>query len=108
MYSSPTGTRTFDPSSSSSSQPSITSSVSPQSNSLQSTPAQQSEHLNAIRSSITRLQADVNGFLTRKMEEEKGLGKSEDAKAEDNYGEELPDDSGEDAEKASGKKNTDK
>ena len=50
-------------------------------------------YLSALRSSVVKLQEDVNGFLTSKMEEDKTLGasagmKADDKVEEDNYGEE--------------------
>ncbi|KAF2708519.1 hypothetical protein K504DRAFT_381361 [Pleomassaria siparia CBS 279.74] len=51
-------------------------------------------HLAKLQTSIKSLQADLNAFLTEKMEEDKvvGLaktGKVDDAKEEENYGEEV-------------------
>ncbi len=57
-------------------------------------------YLSALRKSVTKLQTDVNIFLTRKMEEEKeravknGNGAStkvDEQKEEENYGEEVDD-----------------
>ena len=50
-------------------------------------------YLSALRSSVVRLQEDINGFLTSKMEEDKTLAasagiKADDKAEEDNYGEE--------------------
>ncbi|KAF2107255.1 hypothetical protein BDV96DRAFT_474953, partial [Lophiotrema nucula] len=50
-------------------------------------------HLAALQSSVKTLQGDVNTFLTQKMEEDKVKGaatvKVDDAKEEENYGEEV-------------------
>lgn len=53
-------------------------------------------HLSALRTSVTKLQEEVNVFLTQKMEEDKAMvsdrgGKVDDKQDEDNYGEELVD-----------------
>ena len=50
-------------------------------------------YLSALRKSVVKLQEDVNGFLTTKMEEDKALAasagiKADDKTEEDNYGEE--------------------
>lgn len=91
-YRSPTDTKTF--------QPPVSPNPPTQSNGTATSSKQQSEHLNSLRSSVTKLQAEINTFLTQKMEEDKGTVKAEDAKAEENYGEENPDDD-EDGVKAS-------
>lgn len=46
-----------------------------------------------LGSSLKTLQNDVNAFLTAKMEEDKavGVGKGDDAKDEETYGEEVVD-----------------
>jgi hypothetical protein len=48
-------------------------------------------YLVALQSSIQKLQGDVNTFLTEKMEQDKAIGiaKAEEAKDEENYGEEV-------------------
>ncbi|KAF2639140.1 hypothetical protein P280DRAFT_429509, partial [Massarina eburnea CBS 473.64] len=47
-------------------------------------------YLSALHSSVKDLQADINAFLTQKMEEDKVAGaKVDDAKFEQNYGEEV-------------------
>lgn len=56
-------------------------------------------YLSALRSNIAQMQSDVNGLLTRKMEEDKagpGEGKKDDrdAKAEEMYGEEEAEEEG--------------
>lgn len=56
-------------------------------------------HLSALRSSVVKLQEDINGFLTSKMEEDKTLAASAGIKAdekaeEDNYGEERVEEEG--------------
>jgi hypothetical protein len=52
------------------------------------------EHLSALRTGIVQMQADVNAFLTKKMEEEKAsqgqASKSKEDKEEEMYGEEDP------------------
>ena len=50
-------------------------------------------YLSALRKSVVKLQEDINGFLTTKMEEDKALSASagikvDDKAEEDNYGEE--------------------
>ena len=88
-YKSPNGPHAFN-----------TPSATPaQSNGTSLTAAEQANHLHSIRTSVANLQTDVNTFLTQKMEEDKGSSKAEDAKAEENYGEEVPDDSDENADK---------
>lgn len=53
-------------------------------------------YLAALRTSITDAQDQINAFLTRKMEEDNAkagaASAEEDAKAEENYGEEVVDD----------------
>lgn len=55
------------------------------------------EYLDKLRSSVTVLQEEVNAFLTKKMDEDKALSekdkKLDDKKEEENYGEEIADDS---------------
>lgn len=51
-------------------------------------------HLASLQSSIKTLQADLNAFLTQKMDDDKAAGvakagKVDDAKEEENYGEEI-------------------
>ena len=52
------------------------------------------EYLSTLRTGIVKMQADVNAFLTKKMEEEKAsqgqASKSKDEKEEEMYGEEDP------------------
>ncbi|KAF2792547.1 hypothetical protein K505DRAFT_52343 [Melanomma pulvis-pyrius CBS 109.77] len=53
-------------------------------------------HLAALQSSMKTLQADLNAFLTQKMDDDKAAGvakagKVDDAKEEENYGEEIVD-----------------
>ena len=60
---------------------------------------QKTAYLSALRESVTKLQEDINAFLTQKMEEDKGLAstdgaKVDDKKEEENYGEETLDDDG--------------
>ena len=55
------------------------------------------KYISSLRASVTKLQADVNSFLTRKMEKEKVNSISDvkpvnDEKAEQDYGEEIVDD----------------
>ncbi|KAI9717024.1 MAG: hypothetical protein M1812_004959 [Candelaria pacifica] len=50
-------------------------------------------YLSALRSAVTKLQEEVNSFLTQKMEEDKdagtgSLGKVDEKREEENYGEE--------------------
>ena len=52
--------------------------------------ASRTTHLAAQQSSIRTLQTDINAFLTQKMADDKSIAE-EDAKAEETYGEELPD-----------------
>ena len=54
-------------------------------------------YLSALRKSVVRLQEEVNGFLTTKMEEDKALAASagvkiDDKAEEENYGEEKVED----------------
>ncbi|KAH7117034.1 hypothetical protein B0J11DRAFT_442840 [Dendryphion nanum] len=54
-------------------------------------------YLAALQSSVKDLQAEVNTFLTQKMEEDKVIvgqigAKVDDAKEEENYGEEIVED----------------
>ena len=56
-------------------------------------------YLSALRMSVLKLQEDVNGFLTTKMEEDKTLAasagiKADDKAEEDNYGEERVEEEG--------------
>lgn len=57
-------------------------------------------YLSALRTSAVHLQDEINNFLTLKMEQDKaaaeGTGKSgtDDAKDEENYGEEVVEDDG--------------
>lgn len=56
-------------------------------------------YLSALRTSVVKLQGDVNGFLTTKMEEDKALAASagskvDDKAEEDNYGEERVEEEG--------------
>ncbi|KAI9695185.1 MAG: hypothetical protein M1820_008821 [Bogoriella megaspora] len=53
-----------------------------------SKPEQQSQYLSTLRTSTTTLQADINAFLTKKMEEDKQGSKVDDVKDEEKYGEE--------------------
>lgn len=77
-YSSPSASRTFE-------QPLPA-------NSIEST-ADKSRYLATLGSSIVKLQAEINEFLTAKMEEDKAhtpeSGKRLEEKAEENYGEEM-------------------
>ena len=62
-----------------------------------STTKEKTQYLSTLRESIAKLQDEVNGFLTLKMNEDKALaadaGKKVDDKAEEeNYGEETIDD----------------
>ncbi|EGE08669.1 hypothetical protein TEQG_07629 [Trichophyton equinum CBS 127.97] len=59
--------------------------------------AERTKYLAELRGSIVSLQADVNAFLTEKMEEDKlrdaqGSATIDDKTKEDNYGEEVVDD----------------
>lgn len=56
-------------------------------------------YLSALRKSVVKLQDEVNGFLTTKMEEDKALAegagvKVDDKAEEENYGEEKVEDDG--------------
>ena len=56
-------------------------------------------YLSALRGSVTKLQGELNTFLTEKMEEDKALAsmagqKVDDKKEEENYGEEGAGDEG--------------
>lgn len=56
-------------------------------------------YLSALRKSVVKLQEEVNGFLTTKMEEDKALAasagmKADDKAEEENYGEEKVEDDG--------------
>ncbi|CAF9926842.1 MAG: hypothetical protein HETSPECPRED_006433 [Heterodermia speciosa] len=56
-------------------------------------------YLSALQGSVTKLQAEINAFLTEKMEEDKVLAsmagqKVDDKKEEENYGEEGVEDEG--------------
>ena len=56
-------------------------------------------YLSALRVSVVKLQEDINGFLTSKMEEDKMLAasagiKADDKAEEDNYGEERVEEEG--------------
>ncbi|KAK2865235.1 hypothetical protein FQN49_003784 [Arthroderma sp. PD_2] len=64
-------------------------------------PAERTAYLSELRGSIASLQADVNAFLTAKMEEDKQreaqesggvAGTTDEKKEEDNYGEEIVND----------------
>ena len=80
VYSSPTGSHSFE-------------------HTLKSLPADisaadKTAYLSSLRASVTKLQADVNTFLTAKMEEDKATvskesGKIDDIKEEEYYGEEV-------------------
>lgn len=50
-------------------------------------------YLHKLQSSLKSVQADVNAFLTDKMEQDKAAGdsKGDDAKDEETYGEEIVD-----------------
>lgn len=52
--------------------------------------ADRTAYLSSLQSSVKTLQADINAFLTQKMEADKAAGeKGADAKEEENYGEEV-------------------
>ncbi|MCJ1244014.1 hypothetical protein MMC30_001211 [Trapelia coarctata] len=58
---------------------------------------QKTSYLSALRSSVVKLQEEVNTFLTAKMEEDKttapqAAAKVDDKKEEENYGEEVVED----------------
>ena len=60
---------------------------------------QKTAYLSALRESVSKLQEDINAFLTKKMEEDKGSAstagsKVDDKKEEENYGEENLDEDG--------------
>lgn len=60
---------------------------------------EKSAYLFALRASVTQLQDELNAFLTEKMEEDKTLAalvgaEGDDRKDEENYGEEVVDESG--------------
>ena len=53
-------------------------------------------YLSALRSSVVRLQDEINAFLTSKMEEDKALalnGGGDDKQEEEKYGREIQDNS---------------
>lgn len=78
VYSSPAATRTF-------SHP--TSPLTP-SHLVQ----EKSAYLSSLRTSVTKMQEEVNAFLTQKMEEDNAQAKNlgvDEQKAEENYGEEV-------------------
>jgi len=82
-YTSPTGTKEFEYS-----LPSLPQQFSTE---------QKTSYLSALRSSVVKLQEEVNTFATAKMEEDKMTapqvaGKVDDKKEEKNYGEETIDD----------------
>ncbi|KAF1820879.1 uncharacterized protein K489DRAFT_371858 [Dissoconium aciculare CBS 342.82] len=58
------------------------------------------EYLSALRNNVVQLQADINTFLTQKMEEDKAAGadaqdgRKADEKEEEMYGEEDPEHDG--------------
>lgn len=59
---------------------------------LQPTPEAKQAHLTALQSLVPKLQEEINVYLTERMEEDKqGQGQlsANDAKEEENYGEEL-------------------
>ena len=59
--------------------------------------AQRVDYLSALRSSVVEIQAEINVFLTKKMDEDKAAaGKTEsliETKEEENYGEEVVEES---------------
>lgn len=64
-----------------------------------SSTAQKTEYLSTLRQSVTKLQDEVNAFLTEKMEEDKVLAakaglKVDEKKEEERYGEEDVEDEG--------------
>lgn len=108
-YASPTGTKTFTqelPATtsrpSSSSQPEGTEGTKdtedtketqdPSASQTTSQPVSQSAYLTSLSTSLKTLQADLNAFLTQKMEEDKATAANDvsekDKKAEEEYGEE--------------------
>jgi H+/gluconate symporter-like permease len=54
--------------------------------------AAKQSHLTALQSLVPQLQDQVNVFLTARMEEDKGKISEEEAKEEENYGEEVVED----------------
>ena len=67
------------------------------STSLAAPTTQKTSYLSALRASVVKLQEEVNGFLTRKMEEDKAIAatngtKVDEKKEEENYGEEVVED----------------
>lgn len=67
----------------------------------QPTTDERTGYLAALRTSVTSLQSDINTYLTEKMEEDKRAaggdtanGTADDAKEEENYGEEVADEEG--------------
>ncbi|KAL8717695.1 MAG: hypothetical protein Q9225_005085 [Loekoesia sp. 1 TL-2023] len=61
--------------------------------------AEKTQYLSTLRQSVTKLQDEVNAFLTEKMEEDKALAvkagvKVDEKKEEENYGEENVEDEG--------------
>jgi len=85
-------TATYTPPTSSSESPQTFSHALPTLSSEPST-ADRTASLSALQTSIRVLQADINTFLTRKMDEEKAAGaeKMADVAEEENYGEEVAD-----------------
>lgn len=60
---------------------------------------EKTNYLSALRKSVVKIQEEVNGFLTTKMEEDKALAvsagmKADDRAEEENYGEEKVEDDG--------------
>ena len=60
---------------------------------------EKTHYLSALRKSVVKLQEEMNGFLTTKMEEDKALAASagmkiDDKAEEENYGEEKVEDDG--------------
>jgi Gon7 family len=58
---------------------------------------QRTAYLSELRTSISQIQADINVFLTQKMEEDKSKAvqsNASDEKEEENYGEEAVDEEG--------------
>lgn len=61
-----------------------------------STTIAKTQYLSALRNSVVKIQDDINGYLTKKMDEDKILAASagkkvDDKVAEENYGEEVVD-----------------
>ena len=84
-YSSPNASKTFEYS-----LPQISSHISTE---------EKTGYLSALRSSVVKLQEEVNTFLTAKMEEDKVTtsqmtGNLDDKKEEENYGEEVVEEDG--------------